>query len=130
MWPEFVIPYWNQYFEGLTTGTRSVHCENLAPAHLKHLKDVNLCHYQPSVSDLLTIENVKANTDIPFDWLLYSYRITDMSDAEIQQWVDKAVEAGITLIRTQFGKYTYEVNKLDRIKAFYKAFDKYKVSDI
>jgi len=127
MWSEFVVPYWNQYFEGLTTGTRSVHCENLAPAHLKYLKDVRLSHYQPSVSNLLTIENVKANTDIPFDWLLYSYNITEMSDTEIEQWVDKTVEAGIILVRTQFGQYACETNKLDRVKAFYKAFDKYKM---
>lgn len=127
MWPEFVVPYWNQYFEGLTAGTRSVHCENLSPAHLKYLKDVNLSHYQPSVSDMLTLENVKANTDIPFDWLLYSYHITEMNEEEIEQWVNKTVEAGITLIRTQFGKFTCENNKLHCIKSFYKAFDKYKV---
>ena len=65
LWPEFVIPYWNQYYEGLTTGKRSLHCENLSPSHLKYLKDAKLSHYQPSVSDLLTLENVKANTDIP-----------------------------------------------------------------
>jgi len=127
MWPEFVVPYWNQYFEGVTTSIRSVHCENLAPAHLKYLKDIKLSHYQPSVSDLLTLENVKANTNIPFDWLLYAYRITEMSDEQIQAWVDKTVEAGVTFIRTQFGEFTCKLGKLDRIKAFYKAFEKYKV---
>jgi hypothetical protein len=127
MWPEFVVPFWNQYYEGMTTGTRSVHCENLAPAHLKYLKDIKLSHYQPSVSDLLTLENIKANTDIPFDWMLYSYHITDMDDDQIQAWVDKTVEAGVTLVRTQFGEYTCKIGKLDRIKAFYKAFEKYKV---
>ena len=127
MWCDFVVPYWNQYYEGLTSGTRFLHCENLAPTHLKHLKDVKISHYQPSVSDLLTLENVKANTDIPFDWMLYSYHITDMDDEQIQNWVDKTVEAGVTLIRTQFGEYTCSIGKLDRIKAFYKAFEKYKV---
>ncbi|HBN83319.1 MAG TPA: hypothetical protein DDZ89_05690, partial [Clostridiales bacterium] len=127
MWPDFVVPCWNQYYEGLTTGRRSLHCENLSPTHLKHLKSVNLCHFQPSVSDLLTIENVKANTDIPFDWLLYAFRITQMNDQEIQDWVDYTVQAGITLIRTQFGQFTVVAKKLDRIKAFYKAFEKYKV---
>lgn len=126
MWRDFVVPYWNQYFEGLTTGKRSVHCENLSPTHLKYLKDVKLSHYQPSVSDLLTLENVKANTDIPFDWLLYSYHITEMSDEQIQEWVDKTIEAGVTLIRTQFGKFTCQTGKLHRIKSFYKAFDKYR----
>ncbi len=127
LWPEFVVPYWNRYYEGLTTGSRSVHCENLSPAHLKYLRDVNLSHYQPSVSNMLTLENVKANTDIPFDWLLYAYHITEMSDEQIQEWVDRTVEAGVTLIRTQFGQYACSIGKLDRIKAFYKAFEKYRI---
>lgn len=127
MWPEFVVPYWNQYFEGLTTGNRFAHCENLAPAHLKYLKDVKLSHFQPSVSNMLTLENVKANTNITFDWLLYSYHITGMSDIQIQEWVDNTVEAGVSIVRTQFGQYACKIGKLDRIKAFYKAFEKYKV---
>lgn len=127
MWEDFVIPYWNQFYEGLTTGRRSLHCENLSPKHLKHLKATGLSHFQPSVSDMLTIDNIKANTDIPFDWLLYAFNITHMSDQEIQEWVDRTVAKGITLIRTQFGRFTIEEGKLDRIKAFYKAFEKYKV---
>lgn len=128
MWPEFVLPYWNQLLSGLTTGkNRTVHCENLSPAHLTHLSGAKITHYQPSVSDLLTIENVKANTGIPFDWLLYSYRITAMNDEEIQNWVDTAVKAGISIIRTQFGEYTVKAEKLDRIKSFLKAFEKYRV---
>ncbi|MBE6559730.1 MAG: hypothetical protein E7662_01290 [Ruminococcaceae bacterium] len=128
MWSEFVIPYWVRYFEALSTGkSRSVHCENTHPAQLKYLKDAGVTHYQPSVADALTIENVKANTDIPFDWLLYAYRIVDMTDEEIQAWVDYAVESGITKIRTQFGKYAWSIGKMDRILAFYNAFEKYSV---
>lgn len=128
MWPDFVVPFWNRLIDGTTSGShRYVHCENLSPAHLKYLKDVKITHYQPSVSDMLTIDNIKANTQIPFDWLLYSYHITEMNDEQIQDWVDKAVTAGITSIRTQFGEFTCRQNKLDRIKAFYNAFDKYRV---
>ena len=127
MWSEFVIPYWKRYFEALSTGkSRSVHCENVHPAQLKYLKEAGVTHYQPSVSDALTLDNVKANTDIPFDWLLYAYRIVEMTDEEIQAWVDTTVEAGVTKIRTQFGKYAWSIGKMDRILAFYKAFEKYR----
>lgn len=129
LWPEFVTPYWNRYFEALTpfTGKRTVHCENTIPAQLRHLKEVKLGHYQPSVADALTIENVKENTDIPFDWLLYAFRITNMTDEEIEAWVDKTVQAGIRKVRTQFGKYAWSIGKMDRLLAFYKAFEKYKI---
>lgn len=128
MWPEFVIPYWKQYYEAQpsTTPARFLHCENAYPAQLRYLKELGITHYQPSVADALTIENIRENTDIPFDWLLYAYRITEMTDEEIEAWVDHAVEAGITKIRTQFGKYAWSTGKMDRILAFYKAFEKYR----
>ena len=129
MWSEFVTPYWNRFFEGVTVpnGKRTVHCENTIPAHLRYLQEVKLGHYQPSVADALTIETVKENTDIPFDWLLYAFRITNMTDAEIETWVDNVVQAGIRKIRTQFGQYAWSIGKMDRILAFYKAFEKYRV---
>ena len=128
MWSEFVIPYWKQYYDALSTGgVRHLHCENTYPEQLRYLKDAGITRYQPSVADRLTIENVRENTDIPFDWLLYAYQVVDMTDEEIQAWADKAVEAGIWKIRTQFGAYTWGAGKMDRILAFFKAFEKYRV---
>jgi len=130
-WPEFVIPAINRHFEGICKpgGYRFLHLESLTPAHLPLLKELKLSHYQPSVSPALTLENVKANLDaaITFDWLLYAYQVTAMSDEEIQTWVDKTAEAGVTRIRTQVGAYAIQTNKLDRIRAFHAAFKKYAV---
>ena len=128
MWDEFVVPYWNQQYESLCDGkTRFVHVENLYPDHLKYLKKAGITHYQPSVSEKITLENVKENLDpdITFDWLLYSFRITEMTDRQIEDWVDKAVNAGVSIIRTQLGAYTCQKNKLDRIIKFIEVFEKY-----
>ena len=127
-WEEFVVPYWKEYFEGRTTSPRrTLHCEGAAPEHLRFLKEVGITRYQPSVSEKLTLDNVRANTDIPFDWLLYAWKVTDMSDEEIQAWVDAAVEAGVSIIRTQMGKYAWMNNRQDRLLSFFRAFDKYRV---
>lgn len=126
LWPEYVIPYWNTYFENTTSGiNRFLHCENTCPEQLRYLKDAGITMYQPSVAQRLTLDNVRANTDVPFDWLLYAYRVTEMSDTQIQKWVDSAVEAGVIRIRTQFGKYAWSTGKIDRIEAFGRAFEKY-----
>ena len=129
LWPEFVVPYWKQYFDELSIegSRRTVHCENTHPSQLRYLKDVGLAHYQPSVATALTIENIKENTDVPFDWLLYAFSIVKMTDEEIEAWVDNTVQAGIRKIRTQFGRYAWREGKMDRILAFYKAFEKYRV---
>ncbi|MCL2478488.1 MAG: hypothetical protein FWF22_03240 [Treponema sp.] len=129
MWDDFVIPYWNQFYRNLYSGReRFIHVENLMPVHLKYLKNAGITHYQPSVSEKITLENIRKNLDpdITFDWLLYSYHITGMSNEQINNWVDNTVEAGVTVIRTQFGAYACQINKLDRIKIFYEAFKKYK----
>ena len=129
LWPEFVVPYWNQYFDNLSVpgSRRTVHCENMHPTQLRYLKDVGLAHYQPSVATALTLENVKENTDVPFDWLLYAFNVVKMTNEEIEAWVDKTVEAGVRKVRTQFGRYAWREGKMDRILAFYKAFEKYRV---
>ena len=129
LWPEFVVPYWNQYFDNLSVpgSRRTVHCENMHPTQLRYLKDVGLAHYQPSVATALTLENVKENTDVPFDWLLYAFNVVKMTDEEIEAWDDKTVEAGVRKVRTQFGRYAWRDGKMDRILAFYKAFEKYRV---
>ncbi len=130
LWPEFVLPYWKRYYETRSTGTyRFLHCEGTAPEHLRYLKDIGITRYQPSVSDKLTIANVKANTDVVFDWLLYAWKVTDMSDEQIQAWVDETVNGGVSIIRTQIGKFAWSQNKQDRLLAFFKAFDKYAVAE-
>ena len=128
MWPEFILPFWNRIYQSVTTGPhRFLHCEDMSPAHLKYLKDAGITYYQPSVSDKLSPETIKAATDVEFDWLLYSYRVVNMSDQQIQEWVDIVVESGVRIIRTQFGTHTLRNGKMDRILAFYKAFEKYRV---
>lgn len=128
MWQEFVIPYWNKFFDGVGPCTRRfLHCENVYPEQLRYLKDAKIDFYQPSVSPRLTLENIRENTDVPFDWLLYAFDVVNMSDAQIENWVDTAVKAGVTKVRTQFGRHAWEVGKMDRILAFYKAFEKYRV---
>jgi len=130
-WPEFVIPAINRHFESICQpgGYRFLHLENLTPSHLPRLTALGLSHFQPSVSPALTLETVRANlaASITFDWLLYAYDVTAMSDAAIQTWVDKTAQAGVTRLRTQIGAYAIGTNKLDRIRAFHAAFEKYAV---
>ena len=129
MWDEFVVAFWNQMNENLCSGKeRFVHVENLMPAHLKYLKNAKVTHYQPSVSDKITLDNIKDNLDpgITFDWLLFAFHITDMTVRQIEDWVDRTVHAGVSVIRTQLGAYAYQRNKLDNIVSFFRAFEKYR----
>lgn len=119
MWDELVIPYWKRYYEGVSSGPgRFLHCEALRPAQLEYLPRAGVTHYQPSVSPQLTLEDMRRRNSLPFDWLLYAYRITEMGDDELEAWIARAVSYGPTNIRTQFGAYAVSAGRIDRIQAF------------
>ena len=126
MWDELVVPFWKRYFAGATLGqNHSLHCEALVPMHLPYLAKAGVTHYQPSVSPQLTLESVKANTDLPFDWLLYAYQVTEMNDRQMEEWIAKVVSFQPTNIRTQFGAYAASAGKIDRIISFMDIADSY-----
>ncbi len=128
LWDEFVIPYWDAYYSARATGSyRFLHCEGMSPEQLRNLKNAHITRFQPSVSEKLTLQNVKANLDIPFDWLLYAWKLCDMTDEQIVAWVDETVQTGVFKIRTQLGKYGWLCKKQEKVKVFMKAFEKYAV---
>lgn len=130
LWDEFVVPYWDAYYSARSTGSyRFLHCEGVSPEQLKFMSHAKITRYQPSVSEKLTLKDMKANLDIPYDWLLYAWKVTQMSDKEISAWVDETVEAGVFKIRTQLGKFAWMTHKLDRLMSFMRAFDKYRIEE-
>ena len=69
---------------------------------------------------------MRANTSLPFDWLLYMYHVTEMTDQQIADWVAEAIPYEPTAIRTQLGAYTIQSGKVDRIQAFLDVADSYR----
>ena len=129
LWDDMVVPFWKRHFEGMTTGREHpLHCEALVPAHLPYLAKAGVTHYQPSVSPHITLESLRANTDLPFDWLLYMYHVTEMTDQQIADWVADAIPYGPTQLRTQLGAYTIQSGKVDRITAFLDVADSYQAA--
>lgn len=50
IWPEFVLPYYERFFQGLTTGKRAAHIEDLRPEHLHLLEHMGLSDFDPGIS--------------------------------------------------------------------------------
>ena len=126
LWDEFVVPYWDRCYAARGTGAyRFLHCEGLSPEQLPYLPHAKITRFQPSVSEKLTLKDMSVNPEIPFDWLLYAWKLTEKTDAQIQAWVDEAIQGGAFKIRTQIGRYAFETGKQDKALAFMRAFDKY-----
>jgi len=118
LWDEFIIPYWEKYYRGLTTGKRNIHVENLNPEHLPFLEKVNISHYNPSVSPALSPEIIKEKINIPFGWRLTSFDLRDMSKNEIREWVYKVFEEGVETVFHILEKTSCMDNNPEKVRIF------------
>jgi len=128
LYDEFVIPYWNQYYGGLTvTGNRWLHCEGMSRKHLPYLAKGKINHFQPSVSPLLTCQMLAEDlkdSKIQYDWMLPTFDLIAMDDNQIQQWVKDTVATGAPLIRTQTDRYLIEYCGVEKVFSWLNAFEK------
>jgi hypothetical protein len=121
MWEEFVLPYWNTYFEGLTTGnSRYVHVEGLYPQHLPCLKkcNLNMTFFDPSVSRRLKVTDVVREIDVPFLWLLSTFEIHGLDMDQIETWVDDALAAGATNLSARMNRFSLWENDISKFQHF------------
>ncbi|HCG76393.1 MAG: hypothetical protein COZ37_03615 [bacterium (Candidatus Ratteibacteria) CG_4_10_14_3_um_filter_41_18] len=120
LWPEFVVPYWNKYYVGLTTGKRTIHVENLKPGHLEYLKKVDIVHYDPSISKDLGPKIIKEKIDIPFGWRLSSFDLVQMDNKQVKEWVYKSIEEGANSIFHILEKPSCQDDNIEKVKTFIK----------
>jgi hypothetical protein len=94
LWPEFVLPFLEQYYNGLTTGKRTAHIEDLRPSQLQFLEKLNLVSYDPSVSAKLNPKTISQMTRVPFSWRLCNFHYPDLTADETADFVYQAVADG------------------------------------
>jgi len=121
MWKEFVVPYWNRYYAGLTSGKRNLHCENLSPEHLGYLASAGVSHYDPSVSAKLSPKIIRERIKIPFTWRLPSFELMNMSVGEVKGWVRRAMEDGAPHVHLYIERSLCEGDNPKKVLAFIEA---------
>ena len=133
MMSEFVFPYWYVFGDTTTLDKPTrffLHCEGVTARHLDTFHEAHINHFQPSVSPALVLSDMTPRIGTAyneFDWLCYAFNVVNMSDNEIENFIEDSLEAGACNVRTQIGSYAFECGKTDRIKAWIRATEKYKV---
>jgi len=121
LFPEFVVPYWDQYFTGLTTGYRHAHVENLRGPHLKHLETVGLYRFDPSISAQLNPKIISRECRVPFAWRLGDFHFADLTADEVRDWVFQAAADGASSVFISLtGKMCLEPT-LSKVRSFIRA---------
>ena len=98
LWPEFVLPYWEEHYRASTTGRRSAHVEDLRPAQLPYLEDIGLWRYDPSISPKLTPRLVAAGCRVPFQWRLGSFHLREMDLRDVEDFAYQAAADGASAV--------------------------------
>ena len=120
-WPEFVLPFLEQYYSGLTSGSRSAHIENLTVDHLKYLDELCLDSYDPSVSEKLTPALIRDHCLVPFHWRLNETQYAGHTPAEVEEWVFDAAADGASGVHTGVGRNMCTPEAAEKVRAFVRA---------
>ena len=121
MFDEFVIPYWDQFFSGMTSGKRSAHVEDLRPQQLKYLETIGLSHFDPSISPKLNPQIIARECRVPFMWRLGSFHYTYMDCQAVRDFVLQAVADGATGVFTHVAEIMCTAVGVEKVRAFIEA---------
>ncbi len=93
-----VVPFWEQYFAGLTSGARHAHVEDLRAEQLPWLEEIGLSSYDPSISARLDPCLIAAGCRVPFTWRIGEIHTPHLSADDIAQTVFMAAADGATSV--------------------------------
>ena len=121
MFAEFVLPYWEQCYAGITTGIRRAHVEDLRREQLRSLQDVGLSYFDPSISHKLDPPMLRDEMQVPFGWRLGSFHYQDMDEELVRDFLFQAAADGASSLFTIIEGTLSNDEGHDKVMAFKKA---------
>ena len=121
MWAEFVIPYWEQYYAGMTTGRRHAHVEDLRTSQLPFLEEIGLAFYDPSISPQLNPRLITEHCGVPYTWRLGSIHCRYMTPGDVEDFVYQAVADGASTVHCNVAGSLCDQAGVQQIHAFIRA---------
>ncbi len=121
LFSQFVIPAWEAYYQGMTTGARHAHVEDLRAEQLPFLEDIGLSHFDPSISPKLNPQIVAAHCRVPFAWRLGSFHYTEMSCRDVEDFVYQSAADGASSVITYVAEGMCNEDGVAKVHAFLSA---------
>lgn len=121
LFPTVVLPAWDRFFRGRTTGTRSAHIEDLRPAQLPFLEDIGLSSFDPSISPKLSPPLIRDGCRVPFGWRLGSFHYLTMTGDDVRDWVFQAAADGASQVFTHIEALLCRPPQVEKVGAFMEA---------
>jgi hypothetical protein len=121
MFDEFVIPFWEQYYGGVTTGRRHAHVEDLRPSQLPFLETIGLSFYDPSISGQLNPRLIVEHCRVPFTWRVAAIHYPTLSTQDVADFVYQAVADGASGVHTHVAETMCNDDGVRKIHSFIEA---------
>lgn len=121
LWDEFVIPFYDQYYNRLTTGERWAHIENLSPEHLCLVEKAGIVNWDPSISPKLSPKIIVEKCNIPFAWRLGSFQFDSMTKQDVRNYVFNAAADGASSVFTVIEDSMCNNETAEKVSVFIKA---------
>lgn len=118
---DMVVPYWDQYYAGMTTGRRNAHVEDLRAEQLPFLEEIGLSWYDPSISAKLDPQIIAAHCRVPFAWRLGSFHYREMSCRDVEDFVFQAAADGASAVTTNAAETMCNEECVAKVHAFIRA---------
>ena len=121
LFPEMVVPFWEQYYEGMTTGRRSAHVESLRAEQLPFLEAIGLSSFDPSISPHLNPQIVAGGCRVPFSWRLACFHYREMSCQDVEDFVFQSAADGASGVHTVVAETMCHPEGVAKVHAFMRA---------
>ena len=121
LWPEFVLPFLDEYYTRLTSGRRCIHTEDLRVDHLHYLDELRIAEYDPSVSPRLTPTLILRHCRVPFTWRLNEGDLAGLTADQTTAWVVDAAVQGAPAVHTGVWRNNCTPQSAENVKAFRRA---------
>lgn len=121
LFPDFVMPYWEHYYTGLTRGRRSAHVEDLRRPQLRFLEEIGLSSFDPSISHKLNPPMLRDEIRVPFAWRLGSFHYRGMEEQAVRDFVFQAAADGASSVFTIIESTLSNEEGVRKITAFKQA---------
>ena len=118
---ELVLPFWEAYYRGTTTGPRSAHVEDLRAEQLFALEEIGLSHYDPSISPKLTPRIIAEHCRVPFVWRLGCFHYRDMTCRDVEDFVFDAAAGDASGVITYVAEAICNEESVPKVHAFIRA---------
>lgn len=121
LWPDLVLPHWEAYYRGTTTGKRMLHSEDMTADHLRFLEPLHIVDYDPSISPKINPALIRSNCRVPFRWRMGGFHFGLLDETGVRDWVFQSVADGASCVFTSVAAELVTDEGVRKVKAFAQA---------